>query len=71
MSFLPNDIEIAPQPRPRIKEKTLGDIGAIVEAQRLYNPQMPSVAKGPTAGQADIGVAGKLDTAGSWGKPSG
>jgi hypothetical protein len=52
-------------------EKTLGDMGAIVEAQRLYNPQMPAVPspKGPTAAQSEAGATGKTDMSGSWGKP--
>jgi hypothetical protein len=58
---------------PKAPEKVLremGDMATIIEAQRLYNPQMPSVpsVKPPPAAQAGAGTAGKADMSGSWGK---
>jgi hypothetical protein len=75
MAFLPDDMMIppvAPVAAPKTREKTLGDMGAIIEAQRLYDPQMPSVpsVKPPNAAQAEAGQAGKTDMSGNWGKPS-
>jgi hypothetical protein len=51
-------------PRP---ERTIGNMGAIVEAQKLYGAQ-PLPAKGP--GTGPVGVTGKTDMSGSWGKPA-
>jgi hypothetical protein len=75
MAFLPDSMIIPPAVAPTVpqkREKTLGDMGAIIEAQRLYDPQMPSVpsVKPPNAAQAEAGQAGKTDMAGNWGKPS-
>jgi hypothetical protein len=73
MAFLDDFGNIQPvQKIPQKREKTLGDMGAIIEAQRLYDPQVPSVpsAKPPSAAQAEAGAVGKTDMSGSWGKPS-
>lgn len=64
------------------KKRTLGDIYTALEAQRIYNPGMPSVPrppaasmpqqKPPTAAPANLaerGTAAALDMSGGWGKP--
>lgn len=70
-----DDFGKLPQPvqapkAPDRADKTLGDISTIIESQRLYNPQMPSVpkAKPAPAAQAEMGTAAKAGMAGSWGK---
>ena len=72
MAFLDDfgKIPIAQVPKASEKvEKTMGDMSTIIESQRLYNPQMPSVpkVKPPTAAQIEAGTAAKSGMTGSWG----
>ena len=58
MAFLDDfgKIPIAQVPKASEKvEKTMGDMATIIESQRLYNPQMPSVpkVKPPPAAQVE------------------
>ncbi len=65
-------IPAVPIPKaPERAEKTMGDLPTIIESQRLYNPQMPSVpkVKAPPSAQVEAGTAAKTGMAGSWGKP--
>ena len=57
---------LAPPPVKRL-ERTMGDIGVISEAQKMYNPQIKSVP----AAQADQGTAANAGMGGAWGKPNG
>lgn len=65
-------IPVAPK-APERAEKTMGDLPTIIESQRLYNPQMPSVpkVKAPPAAQIEAGTAAKAGMTGSWGKSGG
>lgn len=50
--------------------RTLGNVRAVAEAQRIYNPNLPpTVPKGPTAAQMEAGTTSALDTQGNWGTP--
>jgi hypothetical protein len=60
---------IQPPKAPEKVEKTMGDMPTIIESQRLYNPQMPSVpkVKPPPAAQIEAGTAAKAGMTGNWG----
>jgi hypothetical protein len=49
------------------KRRTLGDVYTALEAQRIYNPGMPSIPKPAPANLMDQGVAPNLGTEGAWG----
>jgi len=70
VKFFDGTDKIPLAPPPMKIAKTIGDIGAILEAQRIYNPNIPSVPspKAPPQAQVDMGVASKSDMSGSWGK---
>ncbi len=61
-------IEIKPVER---KKRTLGDIYVTIEAQKIYNPNLPSVPRpiAPPANQQKQGSAANIGTEGRWGKP--
>jgi hypothetical protein len=62
---------IAP-PAPIRKKRTLGDIYTTLEAQRIFNPGMPSIPKPPSAppaNQQDRGTAAALGMEEAWGQP--
>lgn len=55
--------------KPRIM-RTLGDINLATEAQRLFNPDMPSPPpKAAPANKQDLGTAAAADITGRWGQP--
>jgi hypothetical protein len=65
-----------PKEQPKIKpamskiyNRSLGNIYSAAEAQKIFNPQLPTV-KAPPAAQIDQGVASAMDTSGTWGRPS-
>ena len=51
--------------------RTMGDVYAPAEAQRIFNPALPATSKpkAPPASQVDMGTASALDMGGSWGSP--
>jgi hypothetical protein len=54
----------------KVYKRTMGDVYAMAEAQRIFNPGLPSAQpKGPNTSQMDMGTASTLDTSGSWGTP--
>jgi hypothetical protein len=59
------------KPSPARPKRTVGDIYVAMEAQKVYNPQMPSVPKpqAPPANLNERGSSASLDTSGAWGKP--
>jgi hypothetical protein len=63
--------DAAPTPKAPVSTKrTLGDIHVALEAQRVYNPSMPSVPKPPAMNNPQAqGTAPKLGTEGRWGNP--
>ena len=51
--------------------RTVGDVNVSAEAQRIFNPGMPSAPskpKAPTAAQQDSGTSASIGTSGNWGK---
>ena len=60
---------VKPAPPPAKKKRTLGDIYSALEAQRIWNPGLPSVPKPAPANQGERGTADALDTSGAWNKP--
>ncbi len=64
----------APEPPKPVEPKgrTLGSIHVALEAQRIYNPSIPSVPKPALAPSKpeDQGTAPGLGPAAGWGKPS-
>lgn len=52
--------------------RTMGNVYAPAEAQRIFNPGMPSAQKpkAPPAAMVDTGSADSMDTTGRWGTPS-
>ena len=67
-------------PKPVRKKRTLGNIYTALEAQRVFNPGMPSVPtppvplKPPSAAPANLGNKGTataLDNSGPWGGQAG
>ena len=57
-------------PVPVKKKRTLGDVYTALEAQRIFNPAIPSIAKPPMpapANQQNIGTAPAMDMTGGWG----
>ncbi len=58
-------------PAPAIPSKrTLGGIQMALEAQRIYNPSLPSVPKPTTPTKPEtLGTAANMDTEGRWGHP--
>lgn len=64
--------EPAPKPKAPAKQRRgLGDIVLIAEAQKTFNPGMPSPQlKGPSAQMVGQGTAQAAGTTGAWGKPS-
>jgi hypothetical protein len=59
-----------PPKAPKPKGRTLGNIYAALEAQKIYNPSMPSVPKPSPANASAQGLAPNLGTEGAWGKPA-
>jgi hypothetical protein len=66
----------APEPiKPEISKpvakpkRTLGNIYVALEAQRIYNPGMPSVPSPAPANTFEKGITPALDTSGAWGQP--
>lgn len=55
----------------KVYNRTMGDVYAPAEAQRIFNPALPAAPKpkGPTAKQAEMGTASALDMGGNWGSP--
>jgi len=63
---------VAP-PKPLRKKRTLGDIYTALEAQRVFNPGLPSIPKPPSAPPANLagkGTAPNMDNSGPWGGPA-
>jgi hypothetical protein len=60
-----------PASEPGKPKRTLGDIFVALEAQKVYNPQLPSVQKpeAPPANTFGKGTAPAMDTEGAWGQP--
>lgn len=61
--------EIKLPPAPQKRKRTLGDIYSALEAQRVYNPQIPSVPKpiaAAPANEQERGTVQALDTTGRW-----
>ncbi len=60
-----------PKPAPPEKRKrTLGDIYVALEAQKIYDPNIPSVPAPAPANTFAKGVTPALDTSGAWGGPA-
>ena len=66
----PVPVKKAPPP-PQEKKRTLGDIFVALEAQKVYQPNLPSVPQpqAPPANMQDQGTAPNLGTTGSWNTP--
>ena len=57
---------------PRIPLRTVGNVQASAEAQRIFDPAMPRTQpkiKAPTAAQMGTGTTAALGTGGNWGAP--
>ena len=65
----PVDTKISPT-LSKVYKRTLGSAYSAAEAQRLFNPSMPSTKpKAPTAAQMNAGTTSTMDLGGSWGTP--
>ena len=64
----PVDKKITPK-ISKVYNRSMGDVYAPAEAQRIFNPGMPSAAKpkAPTAAQMGAGTTAAMDTTGRWG----
>lgn len=49
--------------------RSLGNVSAAAEAQRIYNPNLPPTKpKGPTEAQTELGASSAMDLQGNWGQ---
>jgi hypothetical protein len=62
----PPPVKLPPKPT-----KGLADISIAIQAQRIYNPDLPPApaTKAPTTAMLEQGSAPAMDTSGAWGKP--
>jgi hypothetical protein len=68
----PKEIKIPEAPKaPRTPLRTIGNVQASAEAQRIFDPAMPRTQpiKAPTAAQMGTGTTAALGTGGNWGAP--
>lgn len=64
--------EKAPAPIPVKRQRGIGDVFTALQAQKVYNPNMPSIPN-PQPAPANTfqkGVTPALDTGGAWGSPT-
>lgn len=64
--ILKPEAPIIPKPSAPFK-RTLGSIQIALEAQKIYNPSLPSVPKSPGQPTPEQGTAAKMGTEGRWG----
>lgn len=64
----PEPLKVKLPPKPK---KGIADITIAIQAQRIYQPNMPPAppTKAPTTAMLEQGSAPAMDTAGPWGKP--
>jgi hypothetical protein len=68
----PPNTEPAPEPKKETPKRSVGDIYVAMEAQRIFNPEMPAVNKpqAPKNQMIDTGVSSSLGLDQGWGSPA-
>jgi len=63
------DKKVAPK-ESKVYKRTMGSIHSSLEAQKIFNPMAPQVAKAPNATMVNQGTASAQDMTGNWGTPN-